>query len=228
MDVHDHGRSAWLVDVDGTLYRSRPVQLAMACELVVCGLRNLRVIRRFRYEHERLRGDALGLDPYQVQVERTAAALRLSVDHVRSVVEIWMIRRPLKWIRLFRRRRLLAELHHFRSSGGKLGIVSDYPATDKLRALGLSDVVHVVIANGESPSPRALKPAAAGYMKAAQLLGVQPADCMVIGDRWALDGVAAAAAGMRFRLVPGPWRSTSRRAQRSLRAAANSSMGSEE
>jgi HAD superfamily hydrolase (TIGR01509 family) len=201
--------AAWLVDLDGTLYAARWVRLAMAAELAVFGWSALRTLRRFRHEHEALRaelvsGAALGAahqSPFAAQLSRTAAALALSPEQVELVVSDWMLDRPQKWIRRFPRSGLLAELRDFRAQGGRTALVSDYPAQKKLRALAAQDLFDVVVASGEEHGPRNLKPDPEGYLRAAELLKVEPAQCLVIGDREDADGAAARAAHMAFRLV---------------------------
>jgi len=167
---------AWLVDLDGTLYAARPVKLAMAAELALSGLAVLGLLRRFRSEHERLRHAQVepATSPYQLQLERTAQALGVAVPHVESQVREWMIERPGKWLHLFRRQTLLAELEAFRSGGGRLALVSDYPALGKLRALGCAHLFDAVVANGETGGPRWLKPHHEGYLSACQRLEVSP------------------------------------------------------
>jgi HAD superfamily hydrolase (TIGR01549 family) len=112
-----------------------------------------------------------------------------------------MERRPGKWLRLFSRRRLLAEIAAFRAAGGKTALVSDYPATAKLAGLGVTGLFDVVVASGEEGGPEALKPDPAGYLLAAQRLEIAPGRCLVIGDREDADGEAARRAAMAFRLV---------------------------
>jgi putative hydrolase of the HAD superfamily len=200
---------AWLVDLDGTLYAARWVKLAMAAELAVFGWSALAILRRFRHEHEALRaefsrGTALGVShasPFAAQVSRTATALAVSPEQVELVVQDWMLERPQKWIRRFPRASLLAELREFRAQGGRTALVSDYPAVKKLRALAAEPLFDAVVASGEEHSPRNLKPDPEGYLQAAALLGVEPARCLVIGDREDADGAAARAANMDFRLV---------------------------
>jgi HAD superfamily hydrolase (TIGR01509 family) len=46
-----------------------------------------------------------------------------------------------------------------------------------------------------------LKPDPEGYLLAARTLGVEPAQCLVIGDRLDADGAAAQAAGMAFQHI---------------------------
>lgn len=194
---------AWLVDLDGTLYAARPVRAAMLLELAFSGWSALRTLRRFRREHERLRAAAADCapNPYRAQLEETARALALPQSHVEGCVQEWMIERPGKWLRRFRRTSLLGELERFRQGGGRLALVSDYPARRKLEALGCTDLFDAIVANGEEGGPRWLKPHPDGMLRAAQLLGVSPGRCLVVGDRPDADGEAARRAGMAFRRV---------------------------
>ncbi|MBN1605186.1 MAG: HAD family hydrolase [Polyangiaceae bacterium] len=194
---------AWLVDLDGTLYRALPLKLAMGLELGLLGGRSLAIVRRFRREHERLRREQSSPvdSPYALQVARTAEALGLEPAAVERVVTEWMITRPAKWLRALRRQRLLDEIGAFRGAGGRTALVSDYPASVKLRALGADHLFDAVVANGEPDGPRRLKPYPDGMLSAADKLGVAPSECLVIGDRDDADGAAAQAAGMSFRRV---------------------------
>jgi FMN phosphatase YigB (HAD superfamily) len=193
---------AWLLDLDGTLYRHAPVRIAMAFELLLRGRRTIRVIQQFRREHELLRSDnPTTADPYREQISRTARATNLDVEVVASIIDEWFIERPRKWIGLFRRRHLIAEIRRFKTRGGKVAVVSDYPARRKLNTLGLMSTVDAIVANGEEPSVRRLKPCPDGYVMVAMLLELAPGDCLVIGDRADADGTAARAAGMAFRIA---------------------------
>jgi putative hydrolase of the HAD superfamily len=193
--------AAWLVDLDGTLYVQAPVRLAMAAELSLLGLPSVRLLRQFRREHENVRDLGLEGDPFVLQVERTAAALGVAPTAIEATVRDWMIERPSKWLPLFRRRELLAEVAAFRARGGRTALVSDYPARRKLQALGASQLFDVVVASGEPDGPTRLKPHPGGMLRAASALGIEPERCLVIGDRPDADGRAASAAGMAFRHV---------------------------
>jgi FMN phosphatase YigB (HAD superfamily) len=201
--------AAWLVDLDGTLYTQRWVKLAMAVELVLFGRSAIKTLRQFRHEHEAMREEqnanrALSVihpSPFAGQLARTAEKLGVPVADVELVVRHWMIDRPGKWIGRFPRRSLLAELSAFKAQGGRTALVSDYPAERKIEALGARSLFDAIVANGESNGPRRLKPDPEGYLRAAELLNVQPASCLVIGDRDDADGEAARAAKMSFRLV---------------------------
>jgi phosphoglycolate phosphatase/putative hydrolase of the HAD superfamily len=197
--------AAWLVDLDGTLYRQTPVKLAMAAELVLFGWGSIQTLRTFRHSHEALRMDAsssaLALSPFQRQLEHAAERLGRSSRDVERVVREWMFERPLKWVARAKRQALLDALLAYRSQGGKTALVSDYPASGKLRALGAADLFDLVISSGEAGGPSKLKPDPEGYLSAASRLGIEPARCLVIGDRDDADGAAARAAGMGLCLI---------------------------
>jgi HAD superfamily hydrolase (TIGR01509 family) len=211
--------SAWLVDLDGTLYHAAPVRLLMAFELLLFGRKWVRVIRTFRSVHEELRradgssstdplkhksSDTQGGthttcdDPYARQITICAARLAMDEEILREAITEWMHIRPGKWLRVFRRRSLIKHIRTFRQKGGRTALVSDYPAQAKLAALGVTSLFDAIVASGEDGGPRRLKPAPDGYLLAAQRLAVPAERCLVIGDRHDADGEAARRAGMHF------------------------------
>lgn len=198
--------AAWLVDLDGTLYRHKPVQLAMALELLLFGWGSIGTLRAFRRSHEALRAEAhgeaaLALSPFERQLEHAARTLGRDRGDVERVVRRWMFERPLKWVARAKRVPLLEALASYKAGGGKTALVSDYPATGKLAALGATGLFDLVVSNGEPGGPSRLKPHPEGYLSAAERLGVEPQRCLVIGDRDDADGGAARAAGMGLFLV---------------------------
>ena len=195
--------SAWLFDLDGTLYAPLPVKLLMGVELVLFGAGKIKSIGAFRKQHEALRESDTHYtpSPYDEQLDRAALELGCPKEELAATVAKWMQDKPRKWIRLCARKAIIAELRAFRKAGGKTALVSDYPASGKLKALGIFDDFDVVVSNGEPGGPTRLKPCPDGYLLAAKALGCAPEVCQVIGDREDADGLAAKAAGMSFRLV---------------------------
>ena len=200
MNTSGDAYRAWLIDMDGTLYRALPLRALMAAELAVCGWNAVRILRQFRKEHERLRhrGEPAASTPYREQIERTANAVGRPAEEVERIVRCWMQKRPQKWLVRCLRRRLVQQIELFRAAGGRTAVVSDYPASDKLAALGIAGLFDAVVASGETESLRRLKPAPDGYLLAAETLGLAPNQCLVIGDRDDTDGAAASTAGMDF------------------------------
>jgi FMN phosphatase YigB (HAD superfamily) len=197
------GPRAWLLDLDGTLYHARRLKLVMLWELRRASPAALATLRRFRQEHEWLRRHQTSplTDPFQAQLERTAEARGTSVAEVAATVQHWMFACPGRWLRRFRRTSLLQAAYAFRAEGGRIAVVSDYPARAKLLALDCEDLAECVVACGEAKGPRWLKPHPDGYSLAAERLGVSAAECLVIGDRIDADGAAAERAGMAFQRV---------------------------
>lgn len=203
LEAHEHYK-AWLVDLDGTLYRHAPVKVAMAAELSLAGWDAIRTLKVFRQAHEQLReeeGAELSLSPFERQLALAAKTLGTDSAGVERVVREWMFERPLKWVARSKRQSFIDEMVAFRARGGKTALVSDYPASGKLRALGLTDHFDVVISNGEPGGPKRLKPHPEGYLSAMQRLELTPQQCLVIGDRDDADGAAARAAGMQSYII---------------------------
>jgi putative hydrolase of the HAD superfamily len=185
-------------DVDGTLYRHGPLRLRMAQEILLHALSNwsfetIAVLRTYRRIRERL-GDQEVPDFEHALIAETAAATDHSPDTVRAVVTEWIEQRPLRHLAGCRYPSLPEFFAGLRRKGKVIGILSDYPATAKLDALGLA-ADHVVSAGDKGigllkPHPRGLEAliAAAGASAQATLL---------IGDRAERDGLVARRAGAR-------------------------------
>lgn len=206
--MNAHEKKAWLLDLDGTLYRAKPLRWAMAAELALLGAPALKTLRVFRRHHEILREEWLAdpelefhPSPFEEQLKRAATLASVEVETVRTHVEEWMIRRPSKWMRRFERADLISRVIEFRAQGGKTALVSDYPAERKIETMGYRHLFDTVVSNGDHPRFRRLKPAPDAFLIAAEELGVHPKDCLVIGDRDDADGGSARAAGMAFELV---------------------------
>src|SRR5215213_3480826 len=89
-------------DVDGTLYRQRPLQLRMARDILLHTLlkRDLNVmavLANYRRIRERL-GDEQVVDFERALIAQTAAATASSPDSVRAIVSEWVEQRPLKYL----------------------------------------------------------------------------------------------------------------------------------
>ena len=183
-------------DVDGTLYRQRPLRIRMARDLLLYTLlkRDLNVIAvlaRYRRIRERL-GDEQVIDFERALITQTATATANSPDSVRSIVSEWVERRPLGYLAACRYPGLPRLFSGLRRSGKSIGILSDYPAEAKLEALGLT-ANHVVFAGDESIG--ILKPHPRGLESLIAAAGVKPHETVVIGDRVDRDGLVARRVG---------------------------------
>lgn len=193
---------AVLLDVDGTMYRQGPVRLAMLWglarqALTQGGLRDLMIVREYRRRREADAG-VPGRGALEAQFADVASASGEGIDRVEQVVVDWILRRPLAAVARSKRGSLVAFLEALAANGIRTAACSDYPAADKLAALGVSVDVQV---SAVDEGVRVTKPDPLLLLEAARELGTAPDACLVIGDRLEMDGAAAAAAGMQFVLV---------------------------
>ena len=198
---------AILFDVDGTLYPQTPLRGMIVLELIgaaclrpVQTLRTIQSLQRFRREREILRhadrAEILEQEQYAVVQKKHGT----SAQSLRSLVEEWMGRRPLKYLRRVRRPGLETFLAVCRKRGILVGAYSDYPTEAKIKALALDRYfdLHLCSTDGEID---AFKPSARGIRRACEIWGVRPTELLYIGDRPEVDGVAAEAAGCQFMLL---------------------------
>jgi FMN phosphatase YigB (HAD superfamily) len=200
---------AVLFDVDGTLYMQPPLRVAMACEMAFsycAALRRkdrsfARIIARFRRTRERLR-DEHESDATIERAQYSAVARRLGCtdEEVAAAVQEWIYRRPLKWLKYCRRPGLVECLEACSARGLRLGVFSDYPANDKLAALGIGEWFEFVLSATDADI-NAFKPKPHGFLAAARRWGLTPAEVLYVGDRADVDAAGATSAGMPCLLI---------------------------
>ncbi len=209
MMTHEDWRPIRLVvfDLDGTLYRQRPVRLAMLRLLLgdavrTRSARTLRILADYRRTRERL-ADAR-VEAFEAKL-LAMVAVRAGVAPacVAATVEEWIETRPLASLRHAMVPGADALFAALRASGRRIGVLSDYPAVAKLAALGLA-ADHVVAA----PDVGVMKPHPRGLLAIMEAAGAAPTQTLMIGDRIDRDIAAAAASGVRALLrsparVPG-------------------------
>ena len=201
-----NGIKAVLFDLDGTLYRQGPMRALMAAELATLPLagplkasRRLKALQAYRAAQERLR-DGAAAGPAATQAEAAAEASGLPVAEVEILVAEWMIRRPLKYLQFCRRPGVPDLLDRLGRAGIRAGILSDYPAAEKLRALGLEGRFAPVLCATDREIG-AFKPSPRGFLRACEVWRLAPADVLYVGDRIEVDAAGAAAAGMRCVII---------------------------
>ena len=202
-------------DVDGTLYHQAPLRAIMAALLLVSApadpkrlMRQMRVVRAYRCAQEMLRrpqADSEERVPGNIDLARRQilAAAGLCGEPPAMVAEAvrqWFYRRPLPLLPLVRRRRLIPTLAALAAEGYRLGVYSDYPARDKLDALGVGAYFPVVVTAGQSDIG-AFKPAAVGFRVTARRMGISPRHLLYVGDRASVDGAGATCAGMQVVII---------------------------
>ena len=187
-----------IFDVDGTLYDQRRLQLAMLRRLLVAAwqtrsLDTLLTLRAFRRVREAL-GEQPGTDFMTLQYARTARQRHKTEDEVRALVAQWMEQKPLDLLAGCRYPHVQALFVGLRAAGKQIAVFSDYPARDKLAALGLQ--AQPIVCATDVGIAR-LKPDPCGLLAILRQTGVPAARALMIGDRFDRDAAAASRAGVR-------------------------------
>jgi putative hydrolase of the HAD superfamily len=196
---------AVLLDVDGTLYYQRPLRVLMAVELCMLPWTKLsfsaayntwRAIGCFRRVREELRsfGEPEGCLA-KLQYIEAAKQIGEEPEAMERVVSEWLYQRPLKYLRFWRRPGIEAFLSMLEQKGIQVGVFSDYPVIDRLRALDLLERISLALC-ATDPAINAFKPHPKGFLRACAIWRLCPEEVLYVGDRPEVDAVGAAAAGM--------------------------------
>jgi HAD superfamily hydrolase (TIGR01509 family) len=198
---------ALVFDVDGTLYSQRCLRSRILIELLRerclyprSLFRTISVLRAYRRAHELTRHTGDMGDARDRQLTKACQLSGESGEFVNSTIEEWFERRPLRHLRDCVYPGVRELLRRARQHGMRLGVMSDYPAADKLTAMGLYDEFDVVVSSHDA-SIGVLKPHPRGLLACLQHLAVRPDEAVYIGDRPDVDLPCAAGARTKFILL---------------------------
>jgi HAD superfamily hydrolase (TIGR01549 family) len=175
---------ALVLDMDGTLYYQLPVRICMAFELFLYYLIHLNKIK-----------DLLAL--YRFRKSREHGCLQ----ETDAIIDYWVQTRPLKYIRLFRDKKLIEFVREFRDVGTLIVVYSDYPATEKINALSSLDIDFIFCAT--DVDIQCLKPDTKGLKHIIKIIGKPVKDVVFIGDRYEKDGKCAEGLDMDYIILDG-------------------------
>jgi beta-phosphoglucomutase-like phosphatase (HAD superfamily) len=200
---------AVIFDVDGTLYSQSQLRTRMMTEILwrflsapASAISELRVVREYRRAHEIIRRRGLPVNGGSTQLAMASEMAGVSVATVEAAVERLFRQAPLQYLRACLRPEVGEFLGYARSRGVKLGVVSDYPAEQKLVAAGLAGVFGVVVSSSDE-AVNFLKPNPGGLLLCLAKLGVSAGEAVYVGDRVEVDGECARTAGVAFGLING-------------------------
>lgn len=191
-------------DLDGTLYYQKPFRRKMI-RVLVKGLllspshwKDILVIWRYRKLREKWDASDTAAGLEKRQYEACGRQCGLLGEQVREIVERWMHREPLKYLKAYRDDQA-AEIITRLSAGGICSVVySDYPTAEKLKALELSVEKQFCSADA---AISCMKPNPRGIFHILETMGVKPEDALMIGDRMEKDGEAAKGAGIDYLIL---------------------------
>jgi HAD superfamily hydrolase (TIGR01549 family) len=197
-----------IFDVDGTLYKQRPVRHGMLWRIAryyllhpARGLATLRALKAYREAQEFLRASNRDWnDIGKAQITLASQWTGIREEIVAASVARWMEQEPLDLVARSIREGLSEFLQAAKNHGLRLAVFSDYPATAKLAAMSLTDFFDVVV-SAQDPEVQQFKPNTRGIEITLQRLGINKARALYIGDRPDIDIPTATKAGLACVLV---------------------------
>jgi len=192
-----------IFDIDGTLYSQQALYSRMFVEAAAYCLRNPLRIRELKilcdFRRERRKRAGMTVDDLQdAQYVWGAEASRVSPEDARRIVDRWLFQRPIRHLLLCRHAGVEAFIEDLHSRGVRTAVYSDYPAKEKMQALGLPDTAAF---SSIDKDISCLKPDPKGLLVVVEALGVEVDQCVFIGDRDELDGECARRASMRYLIL---------------------------
>lgn len=190
---------AVIFDLDGTLYDNSGLIL----RLVLRSLRHLDLIWAERVARRSLAGKHVKGPVYDELFHNMAELTHSDASRARKwFYDVYM---PLQantlMLHYHAKPWVISTLKALKSKGISVACLSDYGAVnEKLRAVGIDPALFDVVM--DAPTAGGVKPCPDPFLNVARMLGTDPADTLVVGDRQDTDAMGAAAAGMQFLQVP--------------------------
>ncbi len=164
------------------------------------GSRMIRFLSAYRLSHEEMRGAPRRSDLVEHQRDLACQKSNVTAAEAKEYLSRWFENEPLRHLALLRDATVRETLHRAKRKGLALGVLSDYPAFAKLKALGLDSYFDAVLSSSD-PEIGCLKPNPLGLFAVLKLLGVTPESTVYIGDRPDVDAVCAHAAGVHAIII---------------------------
>lgn len=190
---------AVIFDLDGTLYDNSGLIL----RLVLRSLRHLDLIWAERVARHSLAGKHISGSVYDELFHNMAELTRS--DATRAQKWFFDVYMPLQantlMLHYHAKPWVISTLKDLKSKGISVACLSDYGAVnEKLKAVGIDPALFDVVI--DAPTAGGVKPCPDAFLNVAKMLGADPVETLVVGDRRDTDGKGAAAAGMHFLQVP--------------------------
>jgi HAD superfamily hydrolase (TIGR01549 family) len=195
-----HNYKLFIFDLDGTLYDQRVLRLRMLWLIIFrlfgfrIGIKDLKILSNFRKQREKHKGySSRNLEADQFNW--SSSELNLPVKRIQITIEEFIYNLPLKFIRSAAYKGAGEFISNLMNNGYKVAIYSDYPADEKLAALGISADKTFC---STDKTINCLKPNKKGLINICQFFDCDITEAIFIGDRVDTDGESAKMAGIKF------------------------------
>ncbi len=197
--------SAYIVDVDGTLYFKKPMQLRMAMQLVlyyafhIFKVKELLLLRDYRKMRDKDEiSDKEGFE--NIIIAELSEKYCFSEKKTAGIINKWILKKPIDILYKCRDKSLIAFLDEQKNAGKRIYIYSDYPAIDKCTALGIkADGIYWP----DKTRITVLKPSPQGINFIINENRLDKKEVLFIGDRYEKDGKCAENGGIDFLILDG-------------------------
>ncbi len=191
-----------LVDMDGTLYYQRPLQLMMGCVMLRNallkkeGISELITVLKFR----KMREHCADTDEIDAKLYKALSKERhLSAEEAEEMIQKWIYRMPLSYLYRYRDEKLQQLLAELQKKGVQTAVYSDYPTEEKQKVLGIAKMPGFY---GGGQEIGCLKPDPRGILYIMHKYGIEDKSrVLMIGDRMSKDGWAAQSAGVDYLIL---------------------------
>lgn len=178
-------------DIDGTLYPSWSLYIQMPLYV----LRHLRFYLHYNKIRRKLHRTAPLSDFYEYQARLFAEDAGIESSRAKKIIDEICYKGIQKFFLLIKPyRHALDCIRAFKESGLKIGVLSDFPPSQKGSIWGIRDLCDVCIGSEESG---ALKPSVYPFGILSRKLGVSPEKILYVGNSIKYDIQGANNAGMK-------------------------------
>jgi HAD superfamily hydrolase (TIGR01549 family) len=176
--------------------------------LAVCAspwkqLQAIRFLKAYREAQEHMRENAPTADLSEHQIALACQRAHVSRTDAAQHLGRWFEKEPLKHLANLTDVNMHQFIQEVKARGMALGVFSDYPASEKLKVLGLSGLFDVVLCASDAEVGR-LKPDPRGLEICLNRLGVSADSALYIGDRMDVDAPCGHAAGVHAVILGQP------------------------
>ncbi len=200
--------AAIFFDVDGTLYDSSIMKKKMLMKIILAAFKGkfcfkqYLMIQTYRSIHRELQAEPpeernIPLAKYHIDL--TAERLNMNPSEVHKVIFKWMRREPLSLLKSCRYEGLCLLLNELKQHC-ELGVFSDYPVEDKLKALGVESYFKWNLSSHDHES-NGYKPRGNGFKRLCRQTNLKPEEILYIGDEMNSDILGAKTHGINAILV---------------------------
>ena len=191
---------AWILDFDGTLYRQLPLRICMIIMIIKYyivrphKISEIFLIRDYRRLREKLFAAHTG-DFYKQQLSILAEKYKIPIQNIENLIHLWLVEKPLPFIKMWQRRKFLLLIQHYQKQGVKMFIYSDNPVNEKISAL---DFKPDYMFFSDDDIIKCMKPNPKGLKNILKEFNLKSSEVLYIGDRDDRDKICAEQANVDY------------------------------